>query len=182
MQKAVRAAAIVWSVVALVAHSDTGVALPLWMVLAGTLFLILFAWLIGVIVAIALRSSSNGRLPDTLRSWLAIPIPIAITVLLIWLSIPLRARVFFSGPALSQSGAYLTQLQPNRLRRQPPWVGLFRVREFTQFGSELRFLTSECGVVDSCGLVYSPGGRPRNRGEDSFEHLYGEWWHWHQSW
>jgi len=172
----------VWSVVALVAHSDTGVAFPLWMILAGTLFLVMFAWLIGVILAIALRSSSNRRLADTLRFWLAIPIPIALTLLLIWLSIPLRARLFFSGPALHQSAAYLTQLQPNRLRQRPPWVGLFRVREFSQFGSELRFLTSECGLVDSCGLVYSPGGRPPNRGEDTFEHLYAEWWHWHQSW
>ena len=171
-----------WSVVALVAHSDTGVAFPLWMLLAGTGVVVLLACVIGVIVVIALRSSSNQRLADTLRSWFAIPIPIVITLLLIWLSIPLKTRLFFSGPALRQSAAYLTQLPPNRIRQQPPWVGLFRVREFTQFGSELRFLTSDCGLVDNCGLVYSPSGRPPNRGEDSFEHIYAEWWHWHQSW
>jgi hypothetical protein len=182
VQRAVRAAAIVWSIVALVAHSDTGVAFPLWVLLAGTGAVVLIAWAIGVIVVIALRSSSNQRFADALRSWFAIPVPIAVTLLLIWLSIPLKARLFFSGPALRQSPAYLTQLPPNRIRQQPPWIGLFRVREFTQFGSELRFLTSDCGLVDNCGLVYSPNGRPPNRGEDSFEHIYAEWWHWHQSW
>jgi hypothetical protein len=182
MQRSVRAAAIVWSVVALVAHSDTGVAFPLWMVLAGTGFLILFAWLIGLTLSIVLRSGADRSVFDTLRSWLAVPMPIVATLLLIWLSVPLTARLFFSGPALRQSSAYLTQVQPSRLQQRPPWVGLFRVREFTQFGGELRFLTSQCGVVDSCGLVFSPGGRPPNRGEDTFVHLYAEWWHWHQSW
>ena len=61
-------------------------------------------------------------------------------------------------------------------------VGLFSVDEFSQFGGEMRFLTSSCGLVDACGLVFSPGGRPPNRGEDSFTHLYGSWWHWYQSW
>jgi hypothetical protein len=182
VQRAVRAAAIVWSVVAIVAYSDTGVAFPLSMMLAGTGAVILLAWLIGLIVITALRSASDGRLADTLRSWFAIPVPIVVTMLLIWLSLPMKARVFFSGPALRQSPTYLTQLPNNRIRQRPPWIGLFRVREFTQFGSELRFLTSDCGVVDNCGLVYSPGGRPPNRGEDSFEHIYAEWWHWHQSW
>ena len=182
MRKAIRAAAIVWSVVAIVAHSDTGVAFPLWMLLAGSGFLVLFAWALGVAAASALHSSIDGPRSATLRSWLAVPLPIVATLLLIWLSIPLTARLFFSGPALRQSGAYLTQLPPNSLRRRPPWVGLFRVREFTQFGDELRFLTSQCGVVDSCGLVFSPGGPPPRRGEDTFVHIYAEWWHWHQSW
>ena len=171
-----------WSVVALVAHSDTGVAFPLSMMLAGTGGVILLAWLTGVIVVVALQSSSDRRPTDTRQSWFAIPVPIVVTLLLIWLAIPLRTRLFFSAPALRQSPAYLTQLPSNRIRQRPPWIALFRVREFTQFGSELRFLTSDCGVVDNCGLVYSPNGRPPNRGEDSFEHIYAEWWHWHQSW
>ena len=177
-----RAAAIVWCVVAIVAHSDTGVPMLLWMALTGSAFLILSAWLLGIILTIALRPTSDDPLSAQLRPWLAIPLPIAATLLVIWLAIPLTVRLFFSGPALRQSGAYLTHLPPNRSGQGPPWIGLFRVREFTQFGDELRFVTTGCGLVSFCGLVFSPGGRPPNRGEDTFVHLYAEWWQWEQRW
>jgi hypothetical protein len=182
VRKALRAAAIVWSVVAAVAHSDTGVPFPLWMMLTGSGFLILFVWLLAIILVAAVRSPGDDPLLARVRSWLAIPLPIVATLLVIWLSIPLTARLFFSGPALRQSATYLTQLPPDRMRQHPPWIGLFRVREFTQFGDELRFLTTSCGIVGSCGLVFSPDGRPPGRGEDTFVHLYAEWWQWHQSW
>jgi hypothetical protein len=182
LRRALRGAAIVWSVVALVAHSDTGVAFPLWMTLAGTGLLIAAAWLIALLVALVAAWTQEPGGAGTLRSWLAIPIPIVATLLAIWLALPLRARLFFSGPALRQSAAFLAQLPPSRFQEHPPWIGLFRVRQFAQYGDELRFLTSPCGLVDTCGVVFSPDRPPPNRGEDTFEHLYGAWWHWHQSW
>jgi hypothetical protein len=177
-----RGAAITWSVVATVAHSDTGVAFPLWMLLFATLLVIVVGWVLALALAVMTARPPDRTRAGVLRAWTRIPVPILATFVLIWLAVPLRTRLFFSGPALQQSAAYLTQLPASRLRERPPWVGLFRVREFSQFGSELRFLTSDCGLVDNCGLVFAPNGRPPNRGEDSFEHLYGEWWHWHQSW
>ena len=170
-----------WSVVAVVAHSDTGVAFPLWMLLEGSLLAIVAGWLLSTAIAVLTTRPPDSR-RDAIASWIRLPWPIVLTFILIWLAVPLRTRLFFSGPALQQSAAFLSQLPPSRFQERPPWIGLFRVREFAQFDGELRFLTSSCGLVDNCGLVFSPNGPPPNRGEDSFAHIYGDWWHWHQSW
>ena len=163
------------------AHSDTGVAFPLWMLIAGGLLAILGGWLLAMTIAV-LKTRAPANRGDAVRFWLRLPWPIVLTFVLLWLAVPLRARLFLSGPALQQSAEYLSQLPPSRFQERPPWIGLFRVREFSQFEDELRFLTSSCGLVDNCGLVFAPSGPPPNRGEDTFEHIYGEWWHWHQSW
>lgn len=181
MKSPVRAAAIVWSVVAIVAHSDTGVAFPLWMLLAGGLLVIIVGWLLAMAFAALTTRPPDGR-GDVIKSWIRLPWPIVVTFVLLWLAVPLRTRLFLSGPALQQSAEFLSQLPPSRFHERPLWVGLFRVREFRQVDDELRFLTSSCGLVDNCGLVFSPSGPPRNRGEDTFQHIYGDWWHWHQSW
>jgi hypothetical protein len=150
------------------------------MLIAGGLLAILGGWLLAMTIAVLVTRPPDNR-GDAIRRWLRLPWPIVLTFVLLWLAVPLRARLFLSGPALQQSAAYLSQLPPSRFQERPPLVGLFRVRAFAQFDGELRFLTSSCGLVDHCGLVFSHG-RPRNRGEDTFEHIYGEWWHWHQSW
>jgi hypothetical protein len=181
VRRFLRGAAIVWSVVALVAHSDTGVAFPLWMLLEGTCLVLFVVWLVALMIAFGDRRRAP-QAPGALRAWLGVPLPVVAAFVAIWLALPLKTRLFLSGPALVQSGAFLNQVPAADFQNRPPWVGLFRIRGFSQFGSELRFLTSDCGLVDSCGLVYSPGGPPPNRGEDTFDHLYAEWWHWHQSW
>jgi hypothetical protein len=181
LKASIRAAAIVWSVVAIVAHSDTGVAFPLWMLLAGSLLVIVAAWVLAAAFAAVTTRPAEGR-GDVIKSWLRVPSPIVVASVLLWLAIPLRARLFLSGPALPQSATFLSELPPSRFHERPPWVGLFRIRGFQRFDDELRFVTSSCGLVDHCGLVFSPSGPPRNRGEDTFAHIYGDWWHWHQSW
>jgi hypothetical protein len=181
LKSSLRAAAIVWSVVAVVAHSDTGVAFPLWMLLAGSLLVIVVGWLVAMAIAAVRTRPPDGR-GELIRSWIRIPSPIVVAFILLWLAVPLRTRLFLSGPALQQSAGFLSELPPSRYRDRPPWVGLFRIREFRQFDDELRFLTSSCGLVDNCGLVFAPSGPPHNRGEDTFAHIYGDWWHWHQSW
>lgn len=178
-----RRAALIWSVVALVAHSDAGTPFPLWMLLFVTLLVFAVGWMLALVIAVLTARPPDRTRAGVLGAWMRIPLPILVTVALLWLAVPLRARLFLSGPALQQSASYLARLPPATFHERPPWVGLFRVRDFSQFeNGELRFLTNGCGLVDNCGLVYSPGGPPPNRGEDTFEHLYGAWWHWHQSW
>jgi hypothetical protein len=60
-------------------------------------------------------------------------------------------------------------------------VGLFRLRnaEVLPHGV-VRMITTECGVVDSCGLVYSPAGTPPVVGEDVYDSLGGPWYHWYR--
>lgn len=56
-------------------------------------------------------------------------------------------------------------------------VGLFRVERLTVFRGQVRFITTGCGVVDSCGFVYSPTTVPTRYQEDVFSPLHGRWWH-----
>lgn len=172
---------IVWSISEIVAYSNAGVGFPVWIILfAATLLVVVWSVLgLTFAAAIAWRRRADIRLAATV--WTRSLLWIVATFAALWLMLPLRARVFLSGPALRHSVDYLRALPPERFHEAPPWVGLFKVKSFEQYDGELRFLTSSCGFVDTCGLVYSPGGRPRNRGEDSFQHIYAEWWHWHQS-
>jgi hypothetical protein len=41
----------------------------------------------------------------------------------------------------------------------------------------VRFITTPCGVVDACGVVYAPFGPPSRWMEDQFTSLHGAWWH-----
>ena len=61
---------------------------------------------------------------------------------------------------------------------QPEWIGLFRVERITTHeNGQVRFITTPCGVVDSCGVVYAPSGTPSRYMEDQFTPLHGAWWH-----
>ena len=182
LRKAARGAAMLWTTAVLITHSDTGVSLPTGMALYFGAMLLMVWFLLAVAIVAAAAWKSGTSTVSAIRPWLPIPGTMLVAVVLLWASVPLKTRLFFSGPALAQSGPWFASLPEGYVYQRRPRVGLFHVREFAQFGDELRFLTSDCGVVDNCGLVYSPSGRPPNRGEDSFEHLYGPWWHWHQSW
>ena len=138
-------------------------------------------WLLRVALAVA----SRERLAVVRRSpgiWLVVPAAVAVALLAGATHGALAFRVYLSADALVRGAADLAAFPVSDLRADPARVGLFRVREFQRFDDELRFLTNECGVVDECGVIYSPGGEPKRRGEDSFTPLYGPWWHWYQSW
>jgi len=59
----------------------------------------------------------------------------------------------------------------------PEWIGLFRVGRIDAHEGQVRFITTPCGVVDACGLVYAPSGSPSRWMEDEFTPLRGAWWH-----
>jgi len=56
-------------------------------------------------------------------------------------------------------------------------VGLFSVQRITIVEGQVRFITTTCGVIDSCGFVYSPTTAPKRFQEDVFSPLHGRWWH-----
>jgi hypothetical protein len=167
----------VWLAIVAVAHSDAGVAFNLWMMLVLAMCALTGWWLVRTVLSLLMSRVE----PESWRSRLWVPVAVALGVLLAATDAPLRLRLSLSDGALRAGGPALSGWHPRSFgdsRR----VGLFFVREYSEFGREMRFLTSSCGLVDQCGVVYSPDGRPPNRGEDSFTHLYGSWWHWHQSW
>jgi hypothetical protein len=162
----------------MIVFSDAGVAWPVWMafVLAGVG---LTAWWLLRFASMAAAdwSRKSHRLRDAAPVWIIVPLCVALGAGLSASSILLMARVYISADALVASAPALAVVPDLEFLEHGRRVGLFRVREFAQFDHELRFKTSKCGLVDTCGLVYSPGSPPPNRGEDSFRHLYGPCWH-----
>jgi hypothetical protein len=166
--------AVAWLVAFIVLFSDAGVPFPAWIVVAAALVMIAAVWFARLIAAFATKTGDRRPIRIHLRYWILIPAILVGALVLGGSSTLLTARVYFSSSALTQSkvagGA------------DDRWIGLFHVRESSQVDNERRFLTNECGVVDTCGIIYSPDVPPKNRGEDSFTPLYGPWWHWYQSW
>jgi hypothetical protein len=174
--------AIAWLVAVVLAESDAGVPFPRWMVLAGIGVVLLGWWALRFVVAAAVGRRNPGMLFAHAVAWVVIPGAVVAAVIVGNTFALLRARVWLSSRALVRSAADLEGIPADDLRARPQRVGLFWVREFRHVDSELRFITSECGLLDTCGIVYSPPGVPVHRGEDSFSHLFGGWWHLYQSW
>src|SRR5262249_40771168 len=139
-------------------------------------------WMLRLVIAAFVGRRNRGILFAYALAWAVIP---AVAVAAVVVGDPfclLRARVWLSSRALVRSAAELEGIPADNLRTRPQRVGLFWVQGFQRVGSELRFITNECGLVDTCGLIYSGAEAPMHRGEDSFSHLYGGWWHLYQSW
>jgi hypothetical protein len=85
-----------------------------------------------------------------------------------------RARFSLSRPALTAKAK--EALKAGTIA-DDQYIGLFHVEFASVYDGQVRFLTAGCGLLDSCGVVYSPSGPPTMRGEDRFRHLDGPWWH-----
>ncbi len=176
--RAVRVATYAWAVIAVVAGSDTGVSGTLAILLSGSALALGLAVLVGFAIGLRRRRGTPGAARAVLREYAPAALCLAGTLLAIGMLVPLKVRLFFGGPALQLCGPWMTQFSPSQLEESRPYVGSFRVREFARYNLELRFVTSDCGGTATCGLVFSPGGRPPARGRESFRKLYGFWWHW----
>jgi hypothetical protein len=147
-------AVLVWFAAVVVTHSDAGVPFPVGMLLFLGFIALSGWWLVRVMLARAARPGPSPWVP----ALLALGVVFAFTF---WL---LTARLFLSAQALVRSGPVLSATPELALFSQGRWVGLFHVRQFSQFGRELRFITNDCGLVDTCGVVFSPDGIPLHRG------------------
>jgi len=174
--------AAVWFAAVVFIFSDAAVPFPVWALVS--LFSIGLAglWLVRLLIAWFHRREKQGPIRRYRIWWLTTSALIVLGFVLAGTLPLLSIRVYLSARALRESPPALTMVSQEDLFKHGRWVGLFHVTEFSAYGSELRFITSDCGLVDMCGIVYSPDGPPHNRGEDSFAHLFGPWWHWYQSW
>ena len=165
---------LLWLIVFLWLFSDAGVPFPTWVAMSGVSGALSLAWAVRLAIAFANQTPERCLVRPQLRYWIAIPAILVGAVVLGLSFLPLSLRVYLSADALMSSAPFVSPEQH--------WIGLFLVHESSRFENECRFLTNDCGLVDSCGIVFSPNGPPPSRGEDSFRHLYGPWWHWYQSW
>lgn len=148
-----------------VGFSEIAVGVPSAILLAG-------AW------ACAWKASDPPRRLGPPRMLLGISFPIlAAALLLIYLSSqsplnPLfRLRFAASQTALTRVAR---ELEGGVTPAGPIRAGLFKARYVTvNSPEEVRLLTTDCGVVDQCGLAYRPRSRPTG---SRYAHVQGPWY------
>ena len=174
-----------WAVVVIWLGSDAGFNIIAFLVAEFGGLILLGWWLARLVVWLVRRRRSPGAEPAFTRShtirWLWEPVTIVACFAIAYTGILFPARFAVSRPALDR---YAMQVRERGDSTPPPGklVGLFRVREVELLpDGVVRLITTEC-MLDDCGMVYSPIGRPPVIGEDSYRPLSGNWWHWHRSW
>ena len=173
-------ASLAWLILLIEPISDTGVGYPIGVVaIFGTLVLGVGTSLLAARYLVS-RTTANPSGITLRRCFLCIFFPAAgviagATVLAIYLYYqsalnPLfRLRFFLSRQALDQAAHKSSAL--------PGWIGLFKVQRIYRYDQEVRFITAQCGVIDSCGLAYLPGGAPQVLRKTKLTHVAGPWYH-----
>ena len=177
--RGLRVATAAWAAAAVVAGSDTGVSGAIAFVLSGSALALGVAVVVGLVAGLRQAGGDRETKRRVVRAYAPAALGLAAALVAIAFLMPLKVRLFFGGPALQLSGDWIaTHFTPSQLAASRPWVGGFRIREFTRYDHELRFITADCGGTAVCGLVFYNGGLPPTRGRESFRPLYGFWWHW----
>lgn len=179
-----------WLVFVLISFSD---AAAHYLVVAFIACVFVFwglSWLVrAIILLVTVLRSRQHQSPQSERRWKLLHPGIELAAMelslaLIFFNIPLGIRLKLSESALTN---YVQEVRAGR-RSPQHWgdptrrVGLFDVKETELLGGGIvRVITAE-DFIDHAGLVYSPQQTPPIRGEDTYRHLYGAWWHWERSW
>jgi hypothetical protein len=167
---------VVWLLVVLEPHSDAGAGLvALFTLLYGGA--ILAVWVVRLVLFVRTRRSR----PRPLSKWFIVPPAAIVLSLVVALLLAPRNPLFRIRFALSEEAftreARALLASGKRQELVARSIGLFRVERLTVSEGQARFITTSCGVVDSCGVVYSPDGEPARWMEDRFTPLSDGWWH-----
>jgi hypothetical protein len=170
----INALAAVWLVGMAAATSDIGRGIRPFLVAVYSGAAILAAW---VAVAIILRKRIRSP-----WAWVVAPLSLALGLLLSqvgYSSNPVfRLRFLASRGNLARVAEAVFVADP---AMAPHRIGLFWVDRIEVAPGQARFL-SPCGLLDTCGLVYSPVGRPQPLPGEVLRPLGGPWYHVLQRW
>lgn len=166
----------VWFAFVVWLSSDAGMGL-------GAVMLLLLSGLVLAAVSSAqLYAHRRIREDDSPDRWLVQklnPTLLALALVFCLTGAPFYLRFVLSKSSLS---AYVASLEGRNASHASQRVGLFFVRETETRDGAVRLITSEDGMMNDAGLVYSPSGAPKRVGEDVYAHIAGPWWHWRRSW
>jgi hypothetical protein len=165
-------ATLLWATASFWALSDSGHEILALAAITFTGLALLIIWLILLIARVRKRQSWGSPFP-----WLTPPILCAATLVLMLTPPPsnplFRARFLASRASLTEVADSI-RLTPIIEGQR---VGLFVIRRATFHDNRLRLVTSRCGFVDECGIVYSPLPLPSRFGDNYYTHLGGPWYH-----
>lgn len=171
MRRAFTVLATAWLLYLLEPLSSTGLGFPLF-----------FATFFGTVLVGAISLVLVLMRPTPLKAvgWLVHHPLAAASLLVLFLASqspanPLfRLRFALSHAALAESARRAVAGTPPAT---PTWLGLFPVWLIDASPTEVRFLSDGCGVIDACGLLYSPGPLPAGRSKTKVQPIAGPWYH-----
>jgi hypothetical protein len=163
------------------AYSNAGVGITGFFLLVYGGLALALAWVVRGLTFLLARRRRSSTLQRGLGWWIVVPLCLLIAVLLGARYEPphnplFRLRFGLSESALTRQAERFLATSPDESsgRRR---IGLFVVTRIQARDGQVRFITTSCGVVDACGLVYSRTDEPKRWQEDTFSHLRGPWWH-----
>jgi len=170
---------VAWLLWMVVLYSDAGTGFITWMKLIYPAVALVIAWIV-IWFVVRHRSREDSALPRPHRLvWLITPSCILAAIALTML--PPKNALFMLRFRLSETALHSAarRMLADKHRHVPyrQRLGLFGVQRMVSYDSQVRFITTSCGVVDVCGIVYAPSGLPRRMHEDRYTHLRGPWWH-----
>ena len=170
---------VLWLAAMLVIYSDAGSGIIGLFAFVGGVIALGGAMIVQLLLRLLERRGAGPQWRVSRRTQLVAPIALAAAIAMVGLSGPrsplFRLRFALSERALETRAKALvtTTFQSSA----PEWIGWFRVGRINVHDGQVRFITTPCGVVDSCGVVYAPSGSPNRWMEDQFTSLHGAWWH-----
>lgn len=167
-----------WLLAVLFYYSNAGVGIEgLFVFIYGGGALVL---LLVIRLACFVDATRRLRVPRRWASWIAAAACLGLAVVTAGCEgrrSPLFKLRFRASEGALAEQARLMATDPRQRPSAPVRIGLFTVDRVDVVDGQVRFITSPCGVIDSCGLVYVPSGSPRRFQEDRFSHIKGRWWH-----
>jgi hypothetical protein len=161
-----------WFLAALVPLSDAGVDVLALGILLCTAAALSVGWVLCLFTS---RRGSN--LPSALLSLVALPAAVLLVYLLYGTETPrnplFRLRFLASRSTLAAAAEAALVAPPADLGH----VALFRIDHIEVYDGQVRFITTGCGFLDQCGIVYSPHPLPSRLGDYDFTSLGGPWYH-----
>ena len=168
---------IAWTLALLIAGSDAGADILDVYIFAFGGCAVAICWIIRYL---AVRRRDPSKAPRTAvavaigSAWIIVG---AVTTMVDAPYNPLFHARFRASEAALTTEARRLLTAGRESGRGPYVVGLFRVQRTDVVDGQVRFITTSCGMIDSCGLVYSPTTPPKRVQEDTFSPLRGRWWH-----
>jgi len=165
-----------WFLAALVPLSDAGLETSTFVILFYTAAALSAGWVLCLITS---RRGSNPR--SALLSLVALPAAVLLVYLLYATEAPrnplFRLRFLASRSTLAATAEAALVAPPADLGHR----ALFSIDNIEVHDGQVRFITTGCGLVDQCGIVYSPTRRLQTHiYRDRLTSLGGPWYHVHQ--
>jgi len=143
-------------------------------------------WVIRLTAYWLRQSSRKSQLKRPMIYWVLEPTVLVATLVLSSMGIFSFIRFAVSEHALTN---YVERVRAGEIDvdfeffHPPRQVGLYTtsITEALPDGT-VRFITSSDGVFDKAGFANLPSNAPPIQAENSYKHIYGQWWYWYASW